>query len=216
MRIDDAKSRLYNQFHDKPNLEAALELLASGFDDIDDALLYLGSLDVYTAQGVWLDLIGTIVGQGRRIETPIAVEFFGFQETAGGLGFGQARFRTNADRITETTLLADPEYLKAILARVAKNGGDISKIGTVNALQIILDTPNIYVRNAGNAKITISIGKALTSTEKNLIDALDIVPAGAGIGVEYRSAYDPAATFGFANSTLGFKGFGQGSFAKKF
>lgn len=216
MRIDDALSRLYNQFHDKPNLEAVLELIASGYDDIDDALLYLGSLDVYTAQGVWLDLVGAIVGQGRRIETPITVEFFGFAETAGGKGFWQARFRRFGDQTTATTVLSDPEYRKAILARIAKNYGDISKPGIVNALQIIIETDNIYVRNAGNAKITISIGKLLTDTEKNLIDALDVVPTGAGIGVEYRSSYDPASTFGFADSRLGFKGFGQGSFARKF
>lgn len=213
MRIENALSRLYNQFHDKPNLEAVLELIASGYDDIDDALLYLGGLDVYTAQGVWLDLIGTIVGQGRRIETPILVEFFGFAETAGGRGFGQARFRTSQDTITETTVLNDPEYRKAILARVAKNFGDVSKPGIIQALQIIIDTDNIYVRNSGGAKISISIGKVLTDTEKNLIDALDIVPSAAGIGASYRSNYDPLDVFGFREQ--GFQGFGS-PFASEF
>lgn len=207
MRIEDALSRLYNQFHDKPNLAGVLELIASGYDDIDDALLYLGSLDVYTAQGVWLDLIGTIVGQGRRIDTPILVEFFGFAETVGGRGFGQARFRTSQDVTTETTILSDPEYRKVILAKVAKNFGDVSKPGVVQALQLIIDTDNIYVRNAGNAKIAISIGKILTETEKNLISALDIVPSAAGVGVSYRSNYDPSNVFGFREQ--GYQGFGS-------
>lgn len=213
MRFENALSRLYNQFHDKPNLEAVLELIASGYDDIDDALLYLGALDVYSAEGVWLDLIGTIVGQGRRIETPIIVEFFGFAETAGGRGFGQARFRTRQDSITETTILADAEYRKAILAKIAKNFGDVSKPGIIQALQIIIDTDNIYVQNTGGAKIAISIGKVLTDTEKNLINALDIVPSAAGVGVSYKANYDPLDVFGFRDQ--GFQGFGS-PFANEF
>lgn len=216
MRIEDALSRLYNQFHDKPNLRGVLDIICQGYDDIDTALLYIGAIDIYSAEGVWLDLIGAIAGQTRRIDEPIDVEFFGFAETSGGRGFGQARMRTQSDRITQTTLLSDPEYRKAILARVAKNYGDISKPGVTQALQIVLDTSNIYIRNVGNAKISISIGKLLTDTEKNLVTALDIVPAGAGIGVAYKSTYDPESTFGFGDSPLGFKGFGEGSFAVQF
>lgn len=215
MRIDDALSRLYNQFHDKPNLRGVLEIICKGYDDLDAAITYL-TLNVYTAEGVWLDLIGAIAGQGRRVEVPITVEYFGFAETTGGRGFGQARFRTQSDSITSTDILADPEYRKVILARVAKNYGNISKPGITQALQVILDTSNIYVRSAGNAKISVSIGKLLTDTEKALVTSLDIIPVGEGIGVEYRSTYDPEGTFGFADSPLGFKGFGQGSFATVF
>ena len=64
----DAKNRLLFQYRDKTNIEALLDSLGSEqIQDLEDALFgFYSRLDVENSVGSQLDLIGEIVGQGRK------------------------------------------------------------------------------------------------------------------------------------------------------
>lgn len=63
----DAKKRLLFQYQGKANLEAMLDAyFGDQIQDIEDALWTLfGRLDIDTAEGIQLDLIGSIIGESR-------------------------------------------------------------------------------------------------------------------------------------------------------
>lgn len=71
--------------------------------------------------------------------------------------------------------------------------------------------------NGGNAKIRVGIGRYVSSNEMNLINTLDLVIRGAGIGIVYFYWFNGNGTFGFSRNgkNVGsFSGFGVGTFAR--
>ena len=73
-----------NQLGDSPTYDAVLQWLADNFDKLQDILDYVQTINVYEAHGLWLDLIGAIVGQSREIPDAIAYEYFGYLGQPGG------------------------------------------------------------------------------------------------------------------------------------
>lgn len=178
------KDLIANQFCDAPGFEIWLKEKMRSYDNAADWLLYLQeNLDIYTAKGYWLDLIGLIVGQGRTVSGVLAVEFFGFADTPGAVGFGKARFWNGTESLSDSSILADPEYRTALLAKVAFNFADVTLTGISESLSIILNSSNMTVTNDGAANIAINIAKPLTDTEKSLINTIGILPVAAGVSV---------------------------------
>ncbi len=188
-----------NQLSDSSNYNDVLQWMADNYDDIDAILTYVGTINIFTARGVWLDLIGAIVGQTREI--PNAIE--------------QARYYVKGDPLSASSILADDEYRKVILARVARNYGDISEIGVVEGLQNIFNTNQIYINTPSGGKFTVYIGTPTTSVYDAILGELDIIPRGAGIGVGIVTSGLPSATFGYRDQSPNFAGYGVGSYAKR-
>jgi len=210
---DQTYQLIINQLRDSPNYVEIVRLIASDFDTISDMHDYIAGITVYNASGVWLDLIGTIVGVGRQIDVPITTIYFGFLDQPNISGFGMAPMYDNQGPVTGSTTLADGDYRKVILAKVAKNFGDVSNPGIVTALQNIINSDDVVVQNMGNASIRIYIGATLDENTRNLLSAIDIIPRAAGVkldGVLYRPR---PQTFGFADQ--GLFGFGVGSFVEE-
>lgn len=210
---DEAAQLIINQLRDSPNYNEIVRLIASDFDDISSLHDYIASINVYNASGVWLDLIGDIVGVGRQIDVPIKTIYFGFVDQPNIGGFGLAPMYDQQSPVTSSTTLADGDYRRVILAKVAKNFGDVSRPGIVTALQNIINSNDVVVENMGNASIRVYIGAMLDENTRNLLSAVDIIPRAAGVkldGVYYRPR---PQTFGFRDQ--GLFGFGVGSFVEE-
>lgn len=180
---------LANQFCEAENFAIWLEQKMLAYDNAADWMDYLyKNLDIYTAQGYWLDLLGLIIGQGRAVADAIPIEFFGFDDTPFALGFGEARFWDGIESLTASSILADPEYRIVLLAKVAFNYADVTLSGIAQSLSIIFETNNITVTNNGAGNIDIYIGKVLTIAQQNLINALDLLPRAAGISTNVTFA----------------------------
>lgn len=180
---------LANQFCDGSDFGTWLKQKMLSYDNTADWLNYLyDNLDIYTAEGYWLDLLGLIIGQQRAVADAIPVVFFGFDDTPFALGFGLARFWDGTEPLTASSILADPEYRIVLLAKVAFNYADVTLTGIASSLSIIFETDNITVTNNGVGNIDIYIGKVLTITQQNLINVLDLLPRGAGISVNVTFA----------------------------
>lgn len=70
-----------NQLRESPNYIEVIRLLAEDFDEVSDIYDYIAkNINVLNARGVWLDLIGDIVGVSRVFEKEIQPVFFGFDD----------------------------------------------------------------------------------------------------------------------------------------
>lgn len=205
-----------NQLGDSPTYDSVLQWLADNFDRLQDILDYVQTINVYEARGVWLDLVGAIVGQSREIPDAIAYEYFGYLGQPGTTGYGQARYYQPGDPLTASSILPDKEYRKVILARVSRNWGDISAVGVVEGLQNIVNTESIFVeRGTTGGSFRVYIGAELDSNSRAIIATLDIIPRGAGIGIEVVTSSAPAQTFGYRDQLPGFAGYGVGRYTTR-
>jgi len=205
---------LANQFCDAEMFKSIAKELGKSFDNINDIIEYLiKNTDVYSAEGVWLDIIGKIVGQGREIDKTVKLSFFGFKENSNS-AFGEARFWDGSESLSTTgvSILADPEYRKVIIARINYNYGDVTLTGITKSISLLFNTNVINIETRYNANISIYIGKSLTSNEINLSNSIDLILRAAGVSI-LRKLYG-ANVFGFAEN--GHLAFGNGPFVEEF
>ena len=191
------RTLVINQLGDSPSYNQVLQWLADNYDRLQDILSYVQTINVFEARGVWLDLIGAIVGQSRTIENAFPYSYFGYFGQTAVTGYGQARYRKPGDPIAASSILADTEYRQLILARVSRNYGDVSEPGVVEALQILTGIDNITIaREAGGGEFTVFIGPGLSVNTAAILGAVDIIPRAAGVNVKIVSADFPDMTFG--------------------
>lgn len=206
-----------NQFRDSEHFLKLLNEQAVSYDNIDCIMQYLyDNLNVDTAVGVWLDLIGVIVGQPRTIEGAIPIFFFAFEEYPPAAKFDEERFWDGSEALTASSVLSDPEYRWAIRTRINVNYADVSHVGVTESMGLLVDTPDILTGNQGDAKINIFWGVNMPLRLQYLIDAIDLLPIAAGVGIYKRMFGVPELTFAFLETPLNFVGFDQGNFAGEF
>ena len=113
--------------------------------------------------------------------------------------------------------LNDDKYRLAIFSKIAKNTTDGSRESTLVSIKRMFGLSRVVAVNGGNAKIRVGIGRYVSSNEMNLINTLDLVIRGAGIGIVYFYWFNGNGTFGFSRNgkNVGnFSGFGVGTFAR--
>mgnify|MGYP002774890014 FL=1 len=213
--------RMYNhllsQFRNKQNIKAFLDVIGTELDEIDKVREQLRTqIWPSTAVGKQLDICGEVAGISRRVENALAMDFFGFPDH-GDMGFGMAPFRRMYDSYLTSSDLNDRYYRLAIISKIEKNTTDCSRVSTIHSIKNIFNVERVSAVNAGNAKMRIGIGRLVTSKESRLIDALNLIIRGTGIGIIYVYSFDGANTFGFSRrgeNPYNFKGFNEGTFAR--
>ena len=116
-----------------------------------------------------------------------------------------------------TSELRDEEYRLAIFSKIAKNTTDGSRQSTLDSIKRMFNISRVVAINGGNAKMRIGIGRYVTANELSLINELDLIIRGAGIGIIYFYWFNDGTTFGFSrggNNPGNFAGFGKGTFAR--
>ena len=210
-------SLLLSQFEGKPVIKAILELIGEEFDNLSGIKQEVRTQiwpDV--AVGKQLDMCGEVVGISRKVDKAIAVDFFGFPNH-GNNSFGMARFRRYGEPYLSSSQLRDEEYRLAIFSKIAKNTTDGGRQSTLDIIKRMFNISRVVAVNAGNAKMRIGIGRYVTANELNLINELDLIIRGAGIGIIYFFWFNDGNTFGFSRhgeNPGNFAGFGKGSFAR--
>lgn len=208
---------LLAQFEGKPVIRAILELIGEEFDRMSSV-----RQDIRTqmwpdvAIGKQLDMCGEVADISRKVDKAIAVDFFGFPDH-GNNGFGMARFRRYGEPYLSTSELRDEEYRLAIFSKIAKNTTDGSRQSTLDSIRRMFNISRVIAVNGGNAKMRIGVGRYVTSNELSLINELDLIIRGAGIGIIYFYWFNDGNTFGFSRggeNPGNFAGFGKGTFAR--
>ncbi len=199
-----AISRLATQFKESTNLINYIRSLlveANTLESVFNSLIEDRWID--TAEGIQLDIIGSIVGQPRVIIGAELFGYFGFAVNLESGPFGSVkdpslgdRFRANKEPTTGNRELSDEEYRLWIRARIAKNITTSTPEEVISQVKFVTKAEQIILSD-GDTQYSIAIGKLLSSDEKSILLNTQIVPKTAGVRVNYQSQYDYNNFFGF-------------------
>ena len=202
---------IVNQLRDSPNYVEVIRLLAEDFDAASDIYDYIAkNINIMKAKGVWLDLIGDIVGVSRVFDKQIQPTYFGFSDQENVTGFGQARFREPGDKTTASSILNDDDYRVVIIGQIARNYGDVSEVGVATSVLNMTQVDQVLVYQGSPAEFNIYIIGLVSDNIKSILNGSDIIPRAAGVKVNLFFSGD-GDIFGFADQP-GMKGFDVGHF----
>ncbi len=211
--LGTARTRYTEQFKNKPVFDKYIQLLLSGYEELQETLRQLQQeRSIDTAVGAQLDVIGEIVGRPRGLVSAEFFKYFGFQNEplAGSFGsltdsaVGAPWYSLGAP--TEISREpSDEEYRLIIKAKIIKNRTLSRPEDLIEAYKFLFGTSTIIIDETASGKVRVGIGKILSSVERGLL--FDY--AGVGnllpktIGVEYTySEFQSGRVF----ATEGFPG----------
>ena len=177
--FDWTRSRLV-QFNTSKTLNAILQglndMLKIGESELVDNLI-----NVDTAYGAQLDVIGKLVGANRAITFPILAgsEDFGFDDSSW-YGFDEPGGTFDIKSVNNIYILNDDAYRLYIKLKAYGNISNCS-LESVNYIlkQVFAGRGLCYVKVTGPLEVTFTFNFALTNLERNLIKNRYIpIPAG--------------------------------------
>ena len=209
-----AESRLATQFKESTNLISYIKALLLESDSLEGVFRsLLTDRWIDTAEGINLDIIGSIVGQPRILVDALIISYFGFAPNSGASSFGSVsnvslggRFRSKEESTTGNRELTDEEYRVYIRARIIKNSINPNLPETLSFFKFLFEVEQIIITD-GAMHYTVQFGRMLTVNEKAFLLNTDLVPKVAGVGVGYQE-YESESAFGFGGIPTS-KGFGS-------
>ena len=199
-----AQSRLATQFRESLNLIAYIKVLLLEADNLESVFCdLLEKRWIDTAEGVNLDILGSIVGQSREFINAEIFEYFGFSDNSQAQSFGTlvdpgvgGRFRLVGEPTTGIRELSDEEYRKFIRSRISRNSTKSTPEEIISQIRFIFDSPLVLFVD-GNTTYEVSIGKKLSLNEKSILFDTDIIPKTAGVQASYVTEFNSSNFFGF-------------------
>jgi len=199
-----AISRLATQFKESTNLInyiKALLLEANNLEEVFCDLLEKRWID--TAEGVNLDILGSIVGQSREFIDAEIFDYFGFFDNFQAQSFGSVvdtsiggRFKFVDEVTTGIRQLSDDEYRLFIKASISRNRTSSTPEDIISQIRYIFNSPLVLFVD-GDTKYEISIGRKLGLNEKSILINTNIVPKTASVQASYVTEFDSNNFFGF-------------------
>lgn len=228
--LEEARSRVTEQFKEKPVIDRYLQLMLADSLEIQQVLKDLmQKRSIDTAEGAQLDIIGEIVGQPRTLINADLFSFFGFMghwqsDSYGSLdleGVGSVWWDGEASSTGNITL-NDDLYRLLIRAKIAKNSTRATPEDIMELTNFIFDTGGSTIIDEGEAKYRLMIGRSLTRQEVGLLRYVNytasygskLLPKPIGVGVEYGS-FDYDAMFAF-QGVPNARGYGSLGFTYRF
>lgn len=209
-KLDMAISLRLSQLYDSPIYTAVISSIADAYDNQDKVLNYLGTLSIDNASGVWLDLLGAIIGRGRKVitEQPLEYKYFGFKNINQFVGGFGSPLATSSSPPMTTNTLNDTDYRRVLKAYAAKNAGDTTSPAIVSTLVSVLDDESVLLYSRSGAKVDILLNKRPDHNMLQLMKSGDILPLSSGVVLNDIIYTEQGNTFGFNNINPELKGFG--------
>lgn len=201
------------QYRKKPRARATAELLnREVYKCFDDAVAVAEMLNIDTATGYALDLVGRHVGFPREQAQAIFKTYFAFTQAENKLGFGKGEFYRYKDALKGSFYLNDYDYRFLIKAKIIKNYQNGTLENIVKSLEFLLGKGNFVFDN-----YDMTINLVLKNTKLNtflikLIFKNDILVRPVGVGYKIVVLADEKC-FGFTQN-LANLGFGKGKFSR--
>ncbi|WP_071058746.1 DUF2612 domain-containing protein [Pelistega sp. MC2] len=207
------------QYRGKPKAKATATLLDGYLSaSFQDAIDVMNVLNIETAQGVNLDMVGRHVGQSRTLKNYAPIGFFGFKDGFGAMPFSKERkgggqWYRYRDPLRQSVSLNDEDYRFLIRARISRNFQTATLPNLISALTFILGGDCIVTDNY-DMTVTIQIPEVYKTRFKAFaLEELDILPRGTGVKYNIIWGDVPITKyFGFRNAAnaLGFSQGGEG------
>lgn len=196
--IKTGRSRIGHQYGDSVKFKEFVTLTIEQLTDIQDAFFSLLDIDLDTAKGVRIDLIGRIVGAPAVIPSALPQPFFGFDEQPEALGFGELDDETVGGFWREVGQQSNIDYLldykaykKAVHAKILANNSDCSPDDIINVVKLLTDDADVSYNEITMA-IIIAPAEPLNYQTIRLIEEIAPIPAGVSFAV-LNGKYDDFA-----------------------
>jgi len=201
------------QYRKKPRARATAKLLNDEvYKAFDDAIKVAEILNIDTANGYALDLIGRHVGVSREQQNLILKDFFAFTQTEKKQGFNKGEFYRLGNSLKGSFYLNDSDYRFLIKAKIIKNYQTGTLENIYKSLEFLLGVGNFIFDNY-NMTLNLVLKNAKTTQFLiNLIFKNDILARPIGVGLNVILIADKKC-FGFKQNKANLA-FGVGKFAR--
>lgn len=197
-RLDRAYGELLNQFRDAPGILSFLEAIFNRIEDTDGLLAaLLTKRDLESAEGVWLDILGAIVGVRRPVALIPDENIFTMKNVGDpddpDLSFGDAvpptsggYFQTLAGvRFPDAGLVDDDTFRVFLKAKIysTSSSPSLPGIGRFISEGFGIDPADFEITVPKSGYIQIELDSAVDSTVRFAIRTFAPVAAGVDLYV---------------------------------
>lgn len=185
-----ALSRHGHQYGHSPLYRDFIRATVSPIDDLQDVLFNLLDIDLATAKGIKLDLMGRIVGAPAVIADALPQPFFGFDDQEEALGFGEidepgagGYFRESGQPSNIDWVLDSDTYRRVVDAQIIKNHSDCTPDEIIKTLQTTFGADFKFKYFEIPMAVIIAPEINLTMQYKQLIRSMLPMPAGVALAI---------------------------------
>jgi hypothetical protein len=201
------------QYRTKPKALGTIRAIYAETDNTFKNVVQVADiLNIDSATGYALDLVGKHVGVSRVLSTAIAKEYFGWREDNTALSFNIGEFYRNGDALHASVVLNDNDYRFFIKARITKNyqNGEISNI--VKSIKFMIGEHGNII-DAQNMTMNVLVNSdQLNSLTLYAISKMDILVRPIGVMYRYLVLVNNEP-FGFVHDKHSY-GFNLGKFVR--
>lgn len=120
-------------------------------NNLEAVFLSLLGIDLATAEGVTLDVLGRIIGAPAIIDGAAPLPFFGFTDQSNSLGFGETDdpsaggyFREWDEPSNGFIALDEADYRTALKAQTIRNTSDCTPDDIITVIRLLTSNPFVY------------------------------------------------------------------------
>ena len=181
--VAKALTRVYWQYRNSPKLKAWMQILpALAQARIETPLEQIVNiLDIDTASGHQLDIIGRIAGIETRPRIAPEDAFFGYKDTPGATNYGLAPYIGREPLASYPV----PDFLFRVIirAKIYKNVSTVTIDGVKEAVDFILDENSEVVDGQDMTIEAIWLTKPLGPNLRKIVEDLDLIPRPQGVRI---------------------------------
>ena len=183
-------SRHGHQYSESLNFREWIKATLNPLTGIQDCAFDLLDIDLDTAEGVKLDLIGRIVGAPSVIPNVVPDPFFGFSDQLEALNFGEIDdpseggfFRELGQNSYSQLTLTMNQYRTIIKAQIIKNVSLCTPNDIIKIVDLIINSEIEYSYIEYPMFIVIAPREPFTRLQVELLKIMIPRPCGVGFGV---------------------------------
>jgi Protein of unknown function (DUF2612) len=180
----DPWTTLLSQYSNSPIITGLITSFNAAMDLTQFYEQFLeNEVDITTAVGYGLDVLGRIVGVTRVLKFSGLTPSFGFNEANSWTGFNQGSFASGSSSVSNF-ILQDSDFRRLILAKAAGNISDGS-IRSTNSilLQLFPGRGTAYIADNQNMTATYTFSFPLTPVDLAILQTPGVLPDPAGVGI---------------------------------
>lgn len=201
--------RIGHQYGQSEKFREWIAATLEPLNELEAVFLSLLDLDLDTAEGVVLDLLGRMVGAPAIIPDALPLPLFGFDGQDNAQPFGDttdaaigAYWRESGDSGASAVVLDEAQYRIAIQAQILKNSSDCTPDQIMEVINLLISALYVYIDGDMWIGVGLSGVGSLVLFERRLIEVF--LPRPAGVRLRFFDGWIDG--FGWADQpdSLGF------------
>lgn len=194
--LQTAMSRVGHQYADSEKFKKFIEITLEPIVELQSVLFRSLDVDLDTAKGYKLDLIGRIVGAPAVIPEAIPQPFFGYEGQEMSEGFGElddpeagGHWLEMGQKSNTDWILQSDDYRISINAQIAKNSSNCTPDEIIRVVQIVLGEAVSFKYIERPMVIVIAPREPVLRAQRELLKAMVPIPAGVSF-IVLNGQYD--------------------------